>query len=738
MKTRAVPPWTCGLLAAALILGGCGGASKTMHGGLEQAVERTPAEVNRARIEQLRARQQAQPGFDAGPGFLSAYEDARSAQDVEGAAFAAALLIHSGEGELDLPELLQELGQAVVDGLQVSEDASMLPSMRAALTTVCARGLQFEGACESTRAFAQADPEIVGVWIEQGYRHLQMGDFEKAGAVLEQLRGISGEGLAENDALLAVEIALLEAAVMQLQAEGEANALEASLVHAGQAIQMLAASFQGASEVESEVESEEIAAQLFRLSEQFRARGIDGLARFIGQRRVEFAAQAENPAELAEATAQLAKILQESGRWQELLDLEVTVQGSRAARVVRVYQSHAAAQLGDKKRARALLSEAFAAREVEPSLEDLQVALLAAWLEVSRGELAQAASVLERVGNVEAGGADLSEDGRAVRAGLLGLQAEVLARQGHHARAREFFGEALAMLAELPVDASPQIRVAVLEAWGTTAQNVGQFEDAFDQLSLFRTQLSLEVSPLAARDASAALARLALIGADAALARMQLRGLAEGGLAPASSRVATACLQGKVGVYGLGSGAGDEDDAARLTEIVRRDLQQCAEFSAEPQAAAEARWLLGLAGGIEPEENPAASVQARVALTRAYQKTLRGVQAREQERLKYFLEVGSQRQESGDASVRSGIAFLLASLRPVEAQAELVRVLRENPDLDASVRMDLEFLRLQMFLLLGQWHEAAYVAADCEAFAAERKDRQRLASVRALVKRFSL
>lgn len=734
MRTRAVPPWTCGLLAAALILGGCGGASKTMHGGPEQAVERTPAEVNRARIEQLRARQQAQPGFDAGPGFLSAYEDARSVQDVEGAAFAAALLIHSGEGELDLPELLQELGQAVVDGLQVSKDASMLPSMRAALTTVCARGLQFEGACESTRAFAQADPEIVGVWIEQGYRHLQMGDFEKAGAVLEQLRGISGEGLAENDALLAAEIALLEAAVMQLQAEGEANALEASLARAEQAIQMLETSFQGA----SGVDAEEVAAQLFRLSEQFRARGIDGLARFIGQRRVEFAAQAENAAELAEATAQLAKILQESGRWQELLELEVTLQGSRAARVVRVYQSHAAAQLGDKKRARALLSEAFAAREVQPSLEDLQVALLAAWLEVSRGELAQAASVLERVGNVEAGGADLSEDGRAVRAGLLGLQAEVLARQGHHAQAREFFGEALAMLAELPVDASPQIRVAVLEAWGTTAQNVGQFEDAFDQLSLFRTQLSLELSPLAARDASAALARLALIGADAELARMQLRGLAEGGLAPASSRVATACLQGKVGVYGLGSGAGDEDDAARLTEIVRRDLQQCAEFSAEPQAAAEARWLLGLAGGIEPEEKPAASVQARVALTRAYQKTLRGVQAREQERLKYFIEIGSQRQESGDASVRSGIAFLLASLRPVEAQAELVRVLRENPDLDASMRMDLEFLRLQIFLLLGQWHEAAYVAADCEAFAAERRDRQRLASVRALVKRFSL
>lgn len=712
MNWRAARPWTCGAFAAALFLGGCAGPPnlQTQSAG---EVSQSPAERNRARILELQARQSAQPGFDAGPELLVAFENARAVNDREGAAYAAALLINSGDGTLDLQgrlqEVLQDLGQAVVDGLEFG-DASMQPRMRAALTTVCARGLRFGDACQSTRAFAEIDPQIISVWIGQGYRHLQMEDFEKAEAVLDDLRGMLTERFVEAHGLRAADILFLDAALLGfLEKEDSSAHVERGL----EAIQLVEKSF---------VDAGAFSAHLHQLSEQFRARGMDWLARLVAERSVELAA------ELGAGTVQLAKILHETGRWQELLELKVKDEDWVAERTLELYQSDAAHRVGEVRRAQKLRAGALAL-DVEPSLEVLEVLQLAARLDVNRGDLGQATRVLELAAGVEARLSDevlQTEVMRGVSAGLLGLRALVHARSGNDAQAARLFGEALANFAELSVDASSQIRVEVLEAWGATAQNIEQFEAAFDQLRLFRTQLSAldsSVTLFGARDASAALIRLALIGGDAELARTYLQELFEAGLSPESSGAATICLRGMVGFYGAADSVAED----RVVDELRR----CAEVTATEQVGAQARWLAGLT-------DRSVSVKARVALTKNYEKTLRGVQARERERLKFFVELGSKRQESAGDDVRSGIAFLLADLRPVQAQTELARVLRDNPELDEAMRMELEFLRLQVFVLLGQWHEASQLAADCAAFAAERKDRRRLTSVRAMVKRFSL
>ncbi len=692
--------------------------------------------LERVNMVGLLVRQQVQPGYDAVPGLLAAYErtseDPDEDLDLEAAGFAASVLINTGfwgEGEQR-----KKLVMSLVSGVDWLETREWSSSIRVALAMSCFRGLKFgpdesdvktrfEAACNPLVAEFVLTPKILPVWIGQTYKYLQMGALARAEFMMGELLALQDDVYFVKYDLRVVEIMFLEAVLLERQSADETEYLG----RVEKALKLL----------ESSVEADAFSGHVFQYSEQFRVRGIEWLSVALRQKYVELAG---NEQEKAARTVHLARLLHETGHWADLLELRVESSNSVESKMLALYRSDAAYRLGDRKLALVLRDQALKNDSVLASQDMFGLLKLAIQVDVRRGDLKRAQAVGEAVALVQPGDADVqSVQARSALAGLLGARGEVMAMLGKHEQAQRLFGESLAMFGELPVRTSASVRVEVLEAWGRTAQSVEQLKDAIEQLELFQTQLSHVFEPAAARDARVSFIRLALLRSDVGRAQYQFGKLMDDGLSSGATSVANQCLRARIGFHFLfesvsGSfGANLLFDGADGQEGLIRELRECAERAVRSEDRAEAGWMASLL-------DPSSTLAERLASTRAFQKALPGVNGREAERLKYFIELGTKKQESGRASGGLvSVAKLIRDLRPLDAQRVMMESTQDDdprekgPD-DAGKL----FALMQTSLMLCRWEEAGLHADLFEKHVTDPKDAQLRAAARALAKRFSL
>ncbi|MBA2663748.1 MAG: hypothetical protein H0U74_15785 [Bradymonadaceae bacterium] len=748
-----------------------------------------PVATNRAEILALVARQQAQPGFDPSGGLLEAFGQAGELGDPVGALFAASILVKIGKAYGN--EDVYRYGLAIVNGLSMVDEMHLRRDARSALASVCTRGLpvatsrehgdpaQLRRACETTRDYLAADPKVVAIWLGQGYRHLQMEQFDRADLVVAELRAMLTPDFIEVRGGRAAEILLLEAALIRAQTEAGDRSPgavdEDVLVEGPSAEQRVVEAF---AILRQSIDPARAAQHLFDLSQQFSARGIDWLAVLLARASVQAAQNARQSQLEQEHLLYLAGLLNEAGRWQDLVELQAPQSGPQQSRI-ELYQSDAAARLGDTARAKMLRKGAFERLGGRAEIEQMGLLQLAARHDLARNDAAAAEQALSQAFAIEQGlPASLvtSQQARILVARQRGLRGQWHQRHGRQAQADEDFEEAMAILAEFPTSVAPSVRIEVLEAQGAAARSSERLADVLLHLTLLRTQIDVFRAPDVAREATRALIGLALAGGDITAADRHMHELFEVGFAPYASREATLCLRSKVAFYG--------GQLSRALPLLRR----CAALASVERTRSEATMLVAL---IEPNQP-----SQRAALARAFSQSLGGAEPRESLRLAYFTQIAGpqrpydgaahrrleQRLERAGSSARSSevselvsylletgraddaevaldahsavfhrpgeesagelmrlrMATLIYQLRPVEAKMFIERALLEADEIAPTTLAAIAYQQAQNFVLLGQWHEASRAVVRCEEHAAQAKDRRIQADVKSLAERFSL
>jgi hypothetical protein len=704
-----------------------------------------------------------------------------------GAMAAATLLI-----EERLTETEQDIlraGLALTMGLVTSNETYYVRPARRALMTLCTRGLPASvesseqgaplvQACDGIRRSLRADRDAIPIWLDSGYRHLQMSRWEASRAIASALNDLlSPEFIAEHGRL-AADILLFQAALAYAQ---ERDAQDLSAISDEQT--MVALIQRAFNILKETLALDEAPAYLFETGQQFRLRGLEQLTLAFFRAAIQAASNAGQSELVASYTLALAEAHLESEDWKALIALRPPPHPGFARRI-HLLQAHARFMAQDTSAAMELRARALEDSRKGAALQHLASLVLAAQLDLSRGDLAACEELLREAVAIEEalGSSDAPRDHvRVLAARSRSLRARWHVRREQLTEAREAIGEAVAIISEIPADVAAHVRIEILEDAGTVARSEAEVAHYVEMLQLLKTQISVADGGRVRQAAIASQARLEAHRGRHAEAYALLRELLEDGLAPGPSRQSTDCLMGE-----LALGAGKQRNGLAA-------LERCARHDTVGERGARARiWLafndprqttafrVGLVQHLERIMAGRGSARDRERLTlirllpqptslsdRALEQRLRNRldsaahqgaedeaaavealtnyllatgQAREAEDLlnrhgSVFFDAG---EESEGTLVRLRLAALVQQLRPFEARTFGERAMAESAPMTLSTRTSIALFMVKNYIVLGQWFEAARVIDEGIALAREAEDVDAEQSFVSLADRFGL